>query len=56
MDGYKIVKTPSDNPQLYSGVKINKSIKLSDGSTVLATAGLGVVVLSADGNRKYHLS
>ncbi|MDD6804593.1 MAG: ATP-binding protein [Prevotellaceae bacterium] len=56
MAEYKIEKTPADNPILYKGVKVNDSVNLSNGMRILATAGLGLVVLSSDGSEMYHLT
>ena len=56
MKDYTIKKASDDNPMLYKGVKINSTLKLNNNVTLLATAGLGLVVLAPDGSEMYHLS
>ena len=56
MDSYRIVKTPATPKRMYRGVAVNDSHQLPDGSTVLATAGSGLIVTDAEGNERYHLT
>lgn len=56
MDNYKIEKAENDIKESYGTYAINEKKTLKDGSTVIATAGGGIVMLDSNGKEIYQLS
>ncbi|MGM9689170.1 MAG: ATP-binding protein [Alloprevotella sp.] len=56
MKDFVIRASAAAQPEFYKGFRINQQLHTPDGSTLLATAGSGLVVLDAEGREHYCLS
>ncbi len=56
MKGFEVRAAEVRQPELYKGFRINQKLQAPDGSTLLATAGSGLVLLDAEGRERYCLS
>lgn len=56
MKNFDVTRSTSGKPSYYKGVLINRQLDLADGTSLLATAGQGLVMLAQDGRELYNLS
>ncbi|MGN0281157.1 MAG: ATP-binding protein [Prevotella sp.] len=56
MKDYKIEKQQAEDAEYFAGYKINAKKRLQDGTTVIATAGGGIIVVDKERRELYRLS